>query len=195
MSACSPCGPALPSINGVPGGRGGGATLLFSAPTQTNITNVLTTMASYTLPANTLDADGDHLFVDLWGDALQSNAAPQTWSFGLSLNAVILWFDTSAVFAISATRRPWRMFIDIQRKTATTCSMGGFVTFSNTAALPINGTGDISTAPQGNAIGSTLADPVVAWGSSQLVDFAVQASVAAISFVLKGGYIKRETIS
>ncbi len=191
MSCFGPCGFEDLLIDGIPASGIGAPPLFFSQVSTVTVTDAaLNTIVSRSIPANTLASDGDHMVVRLWGDVLQSNAVAQTWSFGFSLNGVILWFDTSAAFAVSATRRTWEMDLDLERKTSTTVAFGGHVTFGNSVLLPINGEGDITTAPQGNAISSVLADPVVAWGSAQLFDFAVQASVVGIQFLLKGGFME-----
>lgn len=193
--SCTPCN-TTPSINGQSGGGGApvSPTLLFSQVPTVTVTDVaLNTVLSYNLLANTLDTDGDILVVDLYGDMLSANAG-SVWSFGISVNAVVIWFDTSAVFGVSAVRRPWRFKTNITRKSATTLAHGGAVNANNSAAAAINGVGDITTAPQGGPIGSIAADPVVAWGSNQLVDFAVQANIAAgNAWTLRGGFIKLET--
>ncbi len=196
---CGPCG-GTTKVNGQSAGGGGapaGPDLLFSLPDTVVVTDgVLNTIFSYSLPGGTLANDDDHLVIEMGGNALQSNVAAQTWSFGFSVNAVVIWFDTSIANALSAQRRTWTMQIDIQRKTATTLAATGWVSFATNPAAAINGLGDISIAPAGsNALGSTNADPAAAWAANQLIDFAVQASSAGLEFVTKTAKIYLQTIA
>jgi len=186
-------------VNGQPVGGGGsspaGPALLYTLPATVLVNNaLLNSVVLYTLPANTLAADGAHLIIDVGGNVLQSNVAAQNWSFGLSLNGVVMWFDTSISMATSAQRRTWRLFVDMQRKTSTTVAISGFVSMAVNATVTIAGLGDITLAPAGaNAIGTANADPAAAWGSNQLIDVSVQASVAGIEFVTKVGRIYLQT--
>lgn len=81
--------------------------------TVTNSTNTLTTLYTYTLPANTLVADGDKLTIT-YGGKIDNNPTSKTITFSLGAGS----------YSLSSTREDYfSMKVDIIRASNTTCGV------------------------------------------------------------------------
>lgn len=196
MSDCFP--PGFPIINGIPGGGGGGgassSNLLaeFGIPTVAATGVVLVNLVDYTVAADTLDTNGQHLRLWVWGDYLTT--ASKAFTFVVALAGVTMLGIITGASGASAQRRPWWSHLDFMRVTAGTARLGGVLQIQGSIAAPLAGVGSVAGSAAGGPVGSGAVDPVCDWTINEQLQFGVIPSVAGDDFTLRGGTLERLSV-
>lgn len=115
----------------------GGMVVLDRQNTTTDITdNVLTTLYTYTVPANTLSA-GARFVIELDWDALNNSGSTRTAAWSVAFGGTTMWANTSVSFGINNTRRPGTMRFSIHVRSASELVFRGDISHVSTTATSV----------------------------------------------------------
>jgi hypothetical protein len=159
------------------------------ATVDINTNNTEQDMLNYSVPANSMGANGCVRFT-ISGYLLQNQATGTTYIFRIKFGGTNMWEDTSASIAQSANKMAFRFTGEVFNKNATNANgASGFLTINEAATTATTGVGDIQDDEiQTNApVDSDGADTTKDTTSAQTLQVTVTMSVsnAAVHTVIK----------